>query len=228
MKLMFFWILACASFCASASDIDILKEACVSLKTPAKRIECLDAAARLNISSNKDAFIIPPVPVEKSFPKLAHDDWVRVVSVKNDSFSKDIQFSGISKTEGKTFTSPEYSWRANAFLGKTSGKDTYMISFNDLYVATKWKMWTWANSDQAEELKIVQGHREVSSCGGGTCLFSEPLGILVDRKFMLDAANQGIWIKLKSQTGDEFSLKVTSEDASALLSAISECKLNLC
>ncbi|WP_295991681.1 hypothetical protein [Rugamonas sp.] len=228
MKILILILLMSSSSYSSASDVDILKEACVSLKTPAKRIECLDAIGRVNFTTKKDAIHPLPAPAEKAFPELAHEDWAKLVSVKNDSFSKDIQFSGISKNEGKTFGSPEYSWKANAFLGKTSGLDTYMISFNDLYVAAKWKMWTWASSDRAEDLKILQGHRDVSSCGAGTCLFSEPLGIMVDRKFMIDAANQGIWIKLKSQTGEEFSLKVSSEDASALLSAVAECKLNLC
>jgi hypothetical protein len=213
---------------------DRMMEKCGKLKRQADREFCIKQVI-------KEAPVAAPVPKltlqpdpptltpeTMDFPRVDRTEWNKTITIKTDSFSKDISYLGPEQSEGSTYSQPQYTWRLTGHVDKQTSAETFMISFSDTYQADGWRFWKWADSDKAESLPVIIGNRRAFSCSRGTCLYHEPLGIVVSRGFVERAARDGIWVKLKSTNGAEFTFKINSEDSSRILSAIADCKNTAC
>lgn len=229
-------MLVCASFSGAAfSDskaADVLISRCEKLKRQTDRDSCIKEAIRISeAKSSPEKKVDAPLAdsQEASFPRTSEDVWRGAVKIKTDNFSKEITYSTNSTTDGWTYGSPEYTWTTNAYVEKATGKTSFMISFADIYGGNRWKFWRYADSDKAEKLDVVSGNKRVSSCSvRGGCIYSESLAILLTKEFLVSAANEGREIKLQSSNGDSFIFKLSSDEASNLLSAVDACKNTGC
>lgn len=223
---------------ADTSNVDAQLARCERLKRQADRDTCIKEAMRTPAAGAQSTAATPKPVAPKEppsilgnvkFPVLPEIEWRREITIKTDEFSKNITYSAKEHTDGSTYGTPEYEWSVKGYVEKATSQFSAMIVFSDSYTGNRWKFWKYADTDQAEKLDTVVGSRKVSSCSRYSgCLYFETMGIVVTKEFLVSAANNGREIKLTSSNGDSYILRVSSDEASNLLSAVSMCRNTGC
>lgn len=143
------------------------------------------------------------------------------ISVKDDQFSKYINYStGLTK-EGNLYDST--AWVLVANKDKKTNKKFYYIQWMNLYSSNGWRFYYRAANDDAVELKLDQVSRDVSSCGKYRgCTYDETYNIYLTDEMVKKAYDKGMSIKIYAK---DSSSKIVTIPAFLVKSLLNRMKI---
>lgn len=91
------------------------------------------------------------------------------------------------------------------------------------YVATRWRAWSRAVSDDGDNLTVVRGDRQAGACqyfGWLGCWHRETFAVALDDRLLRDRREDGLGLELLAEDGSRLSLSLSAERISEHLDAM--------
>jgi len=121
-------------------------------------------------------------------------------TIKNDQYSPTINVeTDIARTTGNGTQIFVLGGR----IDRKSREKTAFVQWGEVYNAKAWRFYSRASDDTGTALRFVQVGRNVSSCSGGTCVYSETYNVYLTPAMLQRGASSGISFKIYGRNADE-------------------------
>lgn len=145
--------------------------------------------------------------------------WKSTIEVSENEFDKNITLASAKETFGNYWGTPEKTWYLASLVNKSSGDRQYYLYFSNSYDGN-WRFWKYADTDDADTLKVLEINREVGSCVGSTgCGHYETVAVVLDEKILEKAASKGLKVRISGKNADPFVITLAEDKAKDQLQA---------
>lgn len=136
--------------------------------------------------------------------------WKSTVQLSPSSeFDRSLILRGRKYSEGNFYGHPAREWHLATLINKSTGKREHALVFFDAYDGRGWRFWKFANTDEAESLRVTVANRKVGSCGRYTgCSHYEDIVVDLDERLLERRAATGLRVRLTA-SGDASEHVVT-------------------
>lgn len=133
-------------------------------------------------------------------PKLNLNDSQAIasaISVRTDSFKKQVNFSGPNVAKDETDDLHIRAWKF-----EKTGDISYQIYIADYYYGD-WRFYDAAYDSNGDRFDTTKISREVGSCNKYGCSHVEHLGLNVSKQYLEKNASTGISFKVSGKAGEQ-------------------------